>query len=153
MTSPPASTSVVQQAFDRNEVLLKLGKWLFFEIVFALVPLLFNWLTGELRNRDGGLDAVLGRGELLLVSVAIVAAALGDLVNRGMNTRLRGTKQTLLGVGCFVICASTWLYSQVAILPGIDSGIPVGKIVAISLIVAPTAMLLSLASSIVAEVR
>jgi len=149
----PMQSAASSSVLDWREVALKLLKWIMFEVIFALMPLAFNWASAELKHKNAGWEEILGRGELLLVAVAIVAAGLGDLSNRGMNNRLRGTKQTLIGVGCILICASTWLYSQVAVLPGEANSVDLGAVVVISLAVAPSAMFLSLVCSIAAEVK
>src|SRR3569833_3117170 len=77
---------------DRGEVRLKLLKWTFFEIIFALLPLAFNWADSVIHGLGANAAQVLGRGELLLVSVAIIAAAIGDLVKGGLGTTIRGWK-------------------------------------------------------------
>jgi hypothetical protein len=134
-------------------VSLKLGKWLIFEVLIALVPLAFNWFGAVLRDGDSTASAVLGRGELLLVSTAIVAASLGELMNKGLNEHLRGTKQMLVGVGIILIIAATWLYSEAAVTPGEVPLADVGPVVTMSCVIAAVASILSASCLVVAEVK
>ncbi len=70
----PNPTPTVSASLDWKETRFKLLKWLFFEVSFALTPLGFNWLGAVIHGGQSNAEAVLGRGELLLVASAIVAA-------------------------------------------------------------------------------
>ncbi|WFE95937.1 hypothetical protein [Micromonospora sp. WMMD987] len=153
MAAPTAQVTRRPASLDMREVGLKLSKWFLFEVVFALVPLGFNWLGSILHGGGSGINVILGRGELLLVSTAIVAASLGDLVNKGLNPQLRGFKQLLVGVGIFLIVAATWLYAEAAATPGEAATVDLGLVVTLSLTVALVAIILSMACLVVAEVK
>src|SRR5687768_2260413 len=78
---PPVPSSPFQDKIRR-----KLAKWLFYEVAFALLPLGFAWKERMVRGEEADWFAILGRGELLLVSVAIVAAGIGELISNGMHS-------------------------------------------------------------------
>ncbi|MGH3865522.1 MAG: hypothetical protein ACRDQ4_05150 [Pseudonocardiaceae bacterium] len=153
MTTPLPSQITQRVPADSQELRIKVGKWLLFEIVFALLPLFFNWGTAILHDKSVSWGLLVGRGELLLISVAIIAAAIGNLVNSGWNEKLHGVKQTLVGVGFILGCTGTWLYSQAAIFPGENNDINTTYVVGISVIVTIGAIVLSLACLITAEVK
>ncbi|WP_133908070.1 hypothetical protein [Actinophytocola oryzae] len=152
-TSSPARAEAPPPHLDKREVALKLLKWVLFEVLFAILPLFFAWASAALKHKDTGWGQTLGRGELLLVAVAIIAVALGDLASHGLNDRLRAWKLGLFGIGILLVCVASWLYSQVATLPGEVSDVDIEAVVVISFIVAPTAMFLSLVCAVVAEVK
>lgn len=151
--APNTQVTVTPATIDRKEVGLKLSKWFLFEVVFALVPLGFNWLGSVLHGGQSGAGAILGRGELLLVASAIVAASIGDVVNKGLNPQLRGFKQLLVGVGILLIVAATWLYAEAAAPPGQVIAVNVNLVVTLSIVIASVAIILSMACLIVAEVK
>jgi len=59
---------------------LRLGRWGFFAVVLALLPVMLGGLTAVTRaNETFRFEALFERGELLLVTAAVLGAALGDL--------------------------------------------------------------------------
>ncbi len=67
----------------------RLIKWLFFSILIALLPLAFTWIYSYINNLERSYVDIVGRGELLLISASICAAALGDLI--GTSHQRKGT--------------------------------------------------------------
>jgi len=153
MAIPVPSEIVQHEKLDSHRLWVKAGKWLLFEIIFALLPLFFNWGTGMLHNKNVTWGLLLGRGELLLISVAIIAAAIGNLVSDEWGEKLHGVKQSLVGVGLILGCTGTWLYSQAATFPGETNDIDTGAVAGISVIVTIAAIALSLACLITVEVK
>jgi hypothetical protein len=66
------------------------------------LPVLWNTVDFALRGHPFALSDVVKHGELLLVSVAIVAAPLGDLPGRNVDDRAR-IAQTVLYVSSIVL--------------------------------------------------
>lgn len=62
--------------------------WLIFSVLLALTPLIFNGATDFINGNNVNLSHLLGKGELLLVSVAIGADATGKLIGSGKRNRL-----------------------------------------------------------------
>jgi hypothetical protein len=78
----------------------KLTRWLIFSVLISLVPLFTSYVGQLLDHRTASLDSVTGRGELLLITTTLAAAAIGELIPSG---RERGTQKLLAGGSCIVI--------------------------------------------------
>lgn len=104
------------------EVRLKVGRWAIFSVAFALLPIGANGLSGLTRGRSVDFDGLVGRGELLLVTAAIAAAAAGELFGR-LETRLRGTRLVLVGLSFLVVCVTSYWFADVAV--GLQTGQPI----------------------------
>lgn len=63
----------------------KLTRWIIFNVMVALVPLFAGYLGLQLGREEPGLHVLTARGELLLVSSAIAAAAVGELIPAGRS--------------------------------------------------------------------
>ena len=63
----------------------KLTKWLVFSVLLALLPIGYNYLRVLTRGGDPTVENLLGKGELLLVTAGISAAALGNLIGSGKD--------------------------------------------------------------------
>jgi hypothetical protein len=152
-SAPPTTAVVTAGGVDGGEIRLKLLKWLFFEVAFALLALVFNWADGAIHGMGFGLAGALGRGEFLLVAAAVVAAGVGDLVKGGLNSRIRGTKISLIGSGMAIVASSAWFYAEVATPGSASSGIDQSVTVVVSACVGLVSFVLSIACLIAAEVR
>ena len=73
-------------------------KWTFFGVIFAVFPIFANMLSGMSRSSTPGIDGLLGRGELLLISSAVAAASAGELFGRE-EMRMKSTR-------LFLVCSS-----------------------------------------------
>lgn len=63
-----------------KSILPKLARWFGFTVLISLTPLLVTGLGLRALSRPFGLKSIAGHGELLLISAAIGAAAIGELV-------------------------------------------------------------------------
>ena len=90
----------------------KLVRWLVFSVAIALLPLAFNGLKVLGRGETLTFVSLCSRGELLLISAAISAAAIGELVGRGGGKAI----PKLLAVGsCVIILAlASWWFADVS---------------------------------------
>ncbi len=61
----------------------KLGKWLFFSILFPLLPLGYVYVKGFLVGPEVGLHELVARGGLLLLAAGLAAGGIGDLLLSG----------------------------------------------------------------------
>jgi hypothetical protein len=86
-------------------------------VAVALLPLAFNAL--RLRTLDPA--AIFGRGELLLVTAALTAAAIGDLLGPE-DSQARVVGKLFIGGGCVVelVLASAWVGDISAALRGTE---------------------------------
>jgi hypothetical protein len=78
----------------------KLTRWFIFSVLISLVPLITSYLGLLLDSRAATLQTVTGRGELLLITTTLAAAAIGELIPSGRD---RGTQKLLAGGSCIVI--------------------------------------------------
>lgn len=88
-------------------MLEKLVRWLIFSVVIALLPLAFNLLNIISQENTISFYLIFSHGELLLVSAAITATAIGELVASGKNKAIA----KLISGGCCtvdLIVASYW---------------------------------------------
>src|SRR3954452_2422329 len=71
-----------------GDILFSFFKWLFLAVVLALLPIAVNGASALIRDEAGfHFASVYERGELLLVSAAVLGAALTELISRE-NRRL-----------------------------------------------------------------
>jgi hypothetical protein len=94
----------------------RLVKWIVFSVVISLLPLAADWANRISQGRSGisedVLAEVLAHGELLLISAAIAADAVGDLI--GSRPEFKMLKY-LAGGACLAIIlfGSLW-YADIA---------------------------------------
>lgn len=86
----------------------KLIKWAIFSVAVALMPLAFHAIQLAWRGNPFSIGAIIGHGELLLVSVAIAAAAIGDL--QGNKHSTLGTVKLLSTGFCFIVLLMSSLF-------------------------------------------
>jgi hypothetical protein len=88
----------------------RFARWLVFGVVIALLPLGFKYVVGLTDGPPPSTTTLLAHGELLLVSVAVAAAAVGELIGRG---RRRVVFKLLAGGGCVATILFSSLYFAV----------------------------------------
>lgn len=85
----------------------KLTRWLIFNVMIALVPLSAGFLGLQLARQELSLHTLTARGELLLISSAIAAAAVGELIPAG---RARATRKLCAGGSCILLVLLSSLF-------------------------------------------
>jgi hypothetical protein len=91
---------------------IKLLRWLFFTVVIALAPILCCWHNLGLEGRIASPELLLGKGELYLISCALAAAAIGELVATGWE---QATAKVICAGGCLLIVVlATSAYAVIA---------------------------------------
>ncbi len=85
----------------------RLVRWFIFSVTIALLPLMFNYFRLLGRGENPDMNLVVSRGELLIVSAAIAAGAVGELIASG---RALAIPKLISGGGCILILflASLW---------------------------------------------
>jgi len=87
-------------------------RWLFFTVVIALAPILCFWHNIGLEGGVATQEVLLGKGELYLISCALAAAAIGELVATGWE---QATAKVICAGGCILIVVlATSAYAVVA---------------------------------------
>jgi hypothetical protein len=88
-------------------------RWSLFSVIFAVLPVAFNALSAATRGEVAGYETLVGRGELLLVSVGISAAAAGELF--GQDERLlKSTRLFLVGMSFITVCIASLWFADIA---------------------------------------
>ncbi|GLY07055.1 hypothetical protein [Actinoplanes sp. NBRC 101535] len=157
--SPPPATPLLAPAsagastLNWKEIRLKCIKWFFFEIAFALLPLVFAWKEFMLKDGKATWLAVLGRGELLLVAVAVTAAGVGEILIKGLHGRMRSLKIGLIGFGMLMMVSAANFYGDLAGPADRIGEWAKSLTVPTSLTAVFAAIILNLASIIISEVH
>ena len=93
--TPAAQGKPAEPKVEKPRIVGRICRWVGFSVLVALAPVYIAWyLSGT------GLDKILSRGELFILSSGITAAALGELLGpRSVHEVLR----SVLAVLCVVI--------------------------------------------------
>jgi hypothetical protein len=87
-------------------------RWLIFSVIIALLPLAFNYLRIFIRGTIPSLILLLSHGELLLVSAAIAATAIGELVASGEERKIA---KYVAGGGCVsILFLASALFAEIS---------------------------------------
>ncbi|GAA6620264.1 hypothetical protein [Scytonema sp. NUACC26] len=87
----------------------KIIKWLFFNILFALIPLIYRIIRLCLFNSCANpLNLLYQQGELLLLSTAVFAEAIGELTNT--EPRNKNGALILMGISFLAIILNTNMF-------------------------------------------
>jgi hypothetical protein len=102
---------------DRSfEALLEaLLLWFVFTVLITLLPLAGSGLYELGQGHPISLMTLAGHGELLIVSVAILGAALGEILkgDKGSQGLLR---KSLISLAIIVILAGVWWFAEISVL-------------------------------------
>lgn len=86
--------------------------WLFFNVIFALLPLIFNAGVFLLRGLSIDFSQLLIHGELFIVSAGIAADATGKVLTSKIDRRL---SRILATAGCITLLAlSSLIFAYIA---------------------------------------
>src|SRR5439155_22565521 len=83
------------------------GRWLLFSVIIALLPNLCGILVLMLFNQPITFQNTIANGQLLLVSTAVLAEAIGELlvnntVNRIFKVCVSGINLAVFGMACLL---------------------------------------------------
>jgi hypothetical protein len=89
---------------------MKLLVWMLFGVVIALMPFYTRSIINYDRGQPVTLGEILADGELLVVSVVINAAAIGELMSKKeVPEHFRLARVAVIGVSVALLCVmSTW---------------------------------------------
>ena len=90
----------------------RLAKWLIFGILIALVPLLASWTTGKLFGVGGSLVDLLAKGELYIITAALCAAGIGEVV--GSTNEHKALRLIFGGFTTILLLLSALLFAAVS---------------------------------------
>ena len=89
-------------------MLEKVIRWLIFSVLIALLPIGFNYLSMKTKSIPTSLEIICAQGELLIVSAALNAAALGELFGSGPASLM--IAKIIAGGVCVIILLLTSLW-------------------------------------------
>ncbi len=87
---------------------LRVIRWLIFNVALAVVPLVVSGLIRATRGQALSLYIMLANGELLLITVCMAGAAIGELL--GIKERRYPKLELIAGGTCVVILVVTAIY-------------------------------------------
>lgn len=96
-----------------SRIVHKLIRWTIFSVAVALLPLVFHALQLTTRGKAVSVTAVTSHGELLLISVALAAAAIGDLLGN-RNWTLSIPKLVASGFCMLMLLLSSFYYADIS---------------------------------------
>lgn len=96
-------------------MLEKLLKWLLFSVIVSVVPLFSTYIILVIYSSEPSFVSIISRGELQLISVALLANGIGDVVT---SESIRKVFQVLLiGLSTvFLLVISIWYGAITSIL-------------------------------------
>jgi hypothetical protein len=105
--------SEVRRLSSREEALSKVMHWLFFGVIFAVMPILAGMLINASRGEGIGFWNLIGRGELLIVTAGLAAAAAGQILTK--KTPRRRLVANVLAFGNIVIaCLTSIVFANIS---------------------------------------
>ncbi len=117
---PSSNPNKVNSSSSWRPIFRKLLGWFIFTLLFSILPFLFNWLSGLIRGNILTQVELTSGGELLLTSVAITAAAVGEMIDYGSKKTY--DIRDVLSIGCciLIMVMASFLYSDIT--AAINSG-------------------------------
>jgi hypothetical protein len=91
---------------------LKVIRWLLFGVAFATLPIVASYLVAVTQNVSPGMNSILGRGELLIVSAAVAATGAGELQGEAIE-ELRRFQVFVSAMAYLVVCISSLWFASV----------------------------------------
>lgn len=82
----------------------KMTRWIIFNVIIALLPLLLNYFIIRTSGRAADMAMLIAKGEILLISAAIAAGAIGELLNGGDGHRIA---KYVAGGSCVILLFMT----------------------------------------------
>lgn len=93
-------------------MLQRLIRWLIFSVIVALLPLAFNAFMILVTGKELSLLLICSNGELLIISAAISAAAIGELFSSNYPHQI---PKYLAGGGCVIsLCVASLMFAYIA---------------------------------------
>ena len=99
----------------------KLTRWFIFSVLIALLPIGFTYVHLVTDEKPASIAILLAHGELLLISVALAADAVGDLIAGGTEKAVR---KIISGGGCVItVIFASFYFADVSSRAQVNTGI------------------------------
>ncbi|MFD3538859.1 hypothetical protein ACFWUQ_05080 [Streptomyces sp. NPDC058662] len=93
----------------------KLQHWFFFGVLFGVLPIALCFVMNTLVRSGMTLTQLLGRGELLIVTTSLAAAAAGQIITRkGSHTGITNVLGFLVCLNILLAVATAGLFAFVS---------------------------------------
>jgi len=102
----------------------KLVKWLIFSVIAALAPLVFHYMSALTTGKEVSFLGPISGGELLLLSVALAAVAIGENYMLGNNHLTR--KLILGGLSLLSLLLASYWYAYISTFVGASEAVDRG---------------------------
>lgn len=109
MGTPPDHTKLSRVSKRTKQ---RLVLWFFFGVLSALAPFAFHWMVATESDHALGIQALVSHGELLLISSAIAALGMGDVLLH-IHPRFRMPAYVVAGCSLVVVLLSSSYYGAV----------------------------------------
>lgn len=90
-----------------SDLITKLTQWLCFTVIVSLLPLGFSLFRlsrqGEIKTNNNIFDSVLSKGDILIVGVAIVGDAIGEIIST--TKQIPTVLEIIVGTVCVLLIA------------------------------------------------
>lgn len=111
-------------AAKREEALTKVAHWIFFGVVFSVMPILAELLGSGSRKGGPSFWDLIGRGELLIVTAGLAAAAAGQILTKRTGKR-RFLANVLAFANITIACLASVMYANVTV--GLTDGVKINQ--------------------------
>lgn len=124
--------------------------WLIFSVILALAPLVFNAILTFAMGKVPALNQLISKGELLIVSVAIGADAIGKLFGSGSPRKIL---KIATGGGCVILIVISSLLFSVISTTSLSATFDPNRVTTISVLMFIMTIITSGSCTLLAEVR
>ena len=89
----------------------RLIQWAVFGVAISLIPFGFRWVLFDVTSRPLALNELISQGELLLISTALAATAIGDVIS--VHPRLQTRALIVGGLSLITVITGASYYALV----------------------------------------
>ncbi|MGI5468374.1 hypothetical protein [Streptomyces sp. CA-132043] len=124
--------------------------WLFFGVGFGVLPIGLGYVMNSFTHRGVSLSEILSRGELLIVTTSLAAAAAGQIITRS-GSGLRNIVGFLAFSNIAMACVTAGLFAFVTSAPQVSQKLDQGSVTGSSLVLFIATFVTAGASTFIAE--
>ncbi|WP_146074993.1 hypothetical protein [Streptomyces sp. Ru73] len=124
--------------------------WLFFGVGFGVLPIGLGYVMNSFTHRGVSLSEILSRGELLIVTTSLAAAAAGQIITRS-GSGLRNIVGFLAFSNIAMACVTAGLFAFVTSAPQMSQKLDEGSVTGSSLVLFFATFVTAGASTFIAE--
>ncbi|MEM6635548.1 MAG: hypothetical protein AAF667_06615 [Pseudomonadota bacterium] len=134
-----------------KKIFEKLSRWLIFSVAISLVPLIFAAISLASRGSSVELIAVIGNGELLIISTSMCAAAVGELFGAGQKYKY--VQVILGGLAVLLLMLSALNFADIAAVRAAGSNVVSEVLRSTSIVIFLASVVVSCGCIVVSEIE